>query len=1133
MKLPLLLVFLSLGLYINAQNMYTPYDDVLGNNKSYKPAYQSDYPEWAKMLYSDDINFTEVIEGFVVWEASETKAHRPIRRYFKNWSRHILPWVNQDGSISLPDTEEYYSSLLKTQRTKSSQDNSRADSDWTFVGPKETFWLNESDSSIPPAAAPWQVNIYSFDVAKSNSDVLYCGTETGYINKSIDKGSTWTQSGLDYNFGGGITAVAIDPQNEEIVYVSGGNQVHKTVDGGVSWIPLLDVNDQFQGDRMEVDKSNSNKIYSAGNSGIHISEDGGANWTQRFFQPSYDIHRHPDNLDVVYGLSRSLGNFQFIVSEDGGETFSIDPNFPTNISDASGGLLAVTEASPNSIFAIMLSSNNTPILYKGDFMTKEWTLIANGNSSNFGLDNGQGYFDLVLEVSDEDGDIMYAGTSSLYISRNGGSSFNLIGGYGGPFPIHPDIQDIKILDDGEVWVSTDGGMNYSSDNFTFVSNHQAKINGIVGSDMWGFDQGWNEDLIVGGRYHNGNTTIADFYGDKALRMGGAESPTGWILKGKSRHVAFNDLGAGWIVPEVAEGQPEGRFLFSKYPNMDEYGGRRGNIVTHPNYFGILRLGEGNAIWLSEDAGMSYTMMHDFGQKVRYLEMSYDNAFVLYADVVGIGLVKSEDGGYTWQNKPSLTNAPNGNPNWSGRLFFALSPTDENTLYACLQNGTWSSHIGRVFKSTDGGDSWEDWTGSLSEYTKNIVVQPGINGEDIVYLFTNARDKKAKVFFRSTQSTDWEDFSNGFPAGFQVNLALPFFRDSKIRVAGNSGIWESPLVEPNFDPILNPWVEKPVYSCISDTVYFEDHSIINHDNCTWRWEISPEPLYISDANVRNPKVVLGAVGSFDVTMTITKNGVDYSKNITGMISATSCPSIEDCNNPDALPKEIWQLEYVDSEEPNDPGLATMAFDDDPATIWHTRWTSGNDQYPHEMIVDMGDDYLMSSFTYLPRQNGTNGRVKEYELYLSNDNVEWNEPISSGEFVNSFAPSTIDFESPVQGRYFKLVCLSEVNGNIWASAAELSLQGCYANSVSTKNSAFERIKAFPIPTKGHVSISLPTGQNFKYSIYDLNGTAIQEGKIESAGQSTHSFDLTHENTGVYYIRLIDNTGIHFTTKIIITK
>ena len=667
-------------------------------------------------------------------------------------------------------------------------------------------------------------------------------------------------------------------------------------------------------------------------------------------------------------------------------SFVTDQSFPSDIEDASGGLLAVSDDDPDAVYVILLPPNNRPLIYKKDPGIEQWTLLAYGMTSNLGLNNGQGYFDLVFEVSDEDANIIYAGTSSLYVSRDEGFTFTLIGGYGGPFPIHPDIQDMKILKDGEVWVSTDGGMNYSSDNFTSVSNHQAKINGIVGSDMWGFDQGWNEDLIVGGRYHNGNTSIADFYGDKALRMGGAESPTGWILKGKSRHVAFNDLGAGWILPQTAEGMPEGRFLFSKYPTMDEYGGRRGNIVTHPNYFGTLILGEGNVLWKSEDSGMSYDMIYDFGNKVRYIDMSYSNPSVMYADVVNVGLLKSEDGGYSWDAKPSLTSPPNGG-NWGGRLFFSISPTDENTIYACLQNGTWSSNIGRIFKSVDGGDSWEDWTGSLSEYTKNLVVQPDVNGQDIVYLFTNARDKEAKVFIRNTDSDDWEEFNDGFPAGFQVNLAMPFFRDSKIRVAGNSGIWESPLAEQNFEPILNPWVEKQTYSCILDTVYFDDHSIINHDDCQWRWEITPAPSYISDANVRNPQVVLGQEGNYDVTMYITKNGIEMSKHIPDFISTKSCPSIENCDNPDQLPKDIWELVSVDSEEPNAPGLAIMAFDDDPATIWHTRWTSGNDIYPHEIIVDMGDEYLANNFTYLPRQNGTNGRVKDYELYVSSDNSDW--------------------------------------------------------------------------------------------------------------------------------------------------
>ncbi len=1109
------------------QSQYTRYDDIPGNLKSYKPAYQDDYPNWAKMLYSDNINFNTVKAGYDEWETQGTKEHRAVRRYFKIWSQKVSPWVNNDGSITLPDMDRYEKNLLKTQKSKSVKSESRSSAEWTFLGPKETYWLNETSPTTIPGRAPWQVNIYSFDIAKTNNNVLYCGTETGYMNKSIDKGTIWSQQAIDYNFGGGITAVAIDPKDENIVYASGGNQTHKTIDGGLNWEPLMAATANFSSDNIEIDKDDSSKIYAASNSGIYISENAGLSWTRVHFAQTYDIHRHPSDANIVYGLSKSGGNFQLMVSSDGGQSFDPDGSFPQGVSDVSGGLIAVSSDNPNEVFVVMLSSDNSPLVYSGNPATEEWTLLATGNSTALPLDNWQGFYDLVFEVSDQDANIMYTGTGSLYKSTNGGNTFSNMGGYGGRFPLHPDMQAMKIMQDGEVWVATDGGMNYTNDDF--VNSHESKTNGIIGSDMWGFDQSWNEDLIIGGRYHNGNTAIADFYGNKALRMGGAESPTGWVRQGRSRHVGFDDLGAGWILPKTAEAMPEGRFLFSKYPNMDEYGGRRSNMIFHTNYFGHILLGEGNALWSSTDGGMEYEMIYDFGNRVRWMQASYSNADVIYADIVNRGLLKSEDGGLTWEEKPSLTAFPNGNNNWAGRLFMAISPTNPDVIYACLQNGTWSSDIGKIFKSADGGDSWEDWTNGLDEYTKSLVIQPGENGEDLVYLFTNARDGLSKVFIRGASDDQWGDFSSGYPSGMHVNLALPFYRDSKMRVSGNAGVWESPLESNNYTPIINPWAGQANYGCITDTIYFEDHSIIDHSGASWNWTISPEPAFISDPNVRNPKVVLGTEGSYDVTMAITKNGELFSKTITDMISVTSCPSIQDCSNPDSTPKEEWLLDYVDSEEPNDPGLAIMAFDDDPNTIWHTKWTSGNDTYPHEIVIDMGNEYQASEFTYLPRQGGVNGRVKEYELYVSLDSGDWGVPISSGEFDNAFAPTKIDI-NPTICRFFKLVCLSEQNGNIWASAAELYMTGCLASEVSTKNIIDKTLTAFPVPNNGFFNINAPINGNYKYSVANSAARIVTSGNVTTENENLISIDLSKKESGLYYITLEDSAGVRYTVKAI---
>ena len=1117
-----------------SQNQYTPYDNIPGVIKSYKPAYSETYPSWAKKLYEYPVNYFEVVSEFNKWYANHPGERTPEYRYFRIWQRAVEPYVLNDGTIRLPDREKYERELRQAQLDagKKNNDGSRWDSDWSFLGPKETFWLNENGSPVPPDACPWQVNVYSFDVAASDDNILYCGTETGFVNKTVDKGENWQLLAPGYYFGGGVTAVAVHPGNPDIVYVAAGNQVHKTTDGGASWTPLLPEDNLFHADRLRIDPVNPDKIYAAATDGVYVSMDAGATWQNKWGHQTYDVEVRPGDGETVFALADLNGKFSMVMSFNGGENFSVQASFPSTIVNQSGGLLAVTPDNPDRVWIIMLSANNTPYLYRGDYAGSwSWSLLAEGQTGAFPMNNGQGYFDLVLDVAPDDENTIFAGTTTLFKSENGGSTFTVIGGYYGNFSIHPDDQDIKLLPDGEAWIATDGGFSLSSDNFTSLSNYVALNNGLVGSDMWGFHQGWSEDLVVGGRYHNGNTAIADFYQPKALRMGGAESPTGWVIQGRSRHAAFNDLGNGWILPPDAESEPEGRFIFSKYPNMDEYGGRRGNMVFHSNYYGTVYLGEGNGFWKSTDMGITFDLLHDFNARVRYLDISYSNPDVIYADVVGKGLFRSEDGGETWQLKPSLTSGSYGNSYWKGRLFFVISPYDENVIYACLQNGTWSTDIGKVFKSTDGGDTWENWTGSLSEHTKDIVLQPDGNGSELVYLFTNAANgQPAKVYVRDQQMDDWESFDNNYPAGMRVNLAMPFYRDNKIRVGGNAGVWETLMEVTDYEPIVNPWVESSFNNCMLDTLHFDDHSIMDYDGVSWHWEITPEPVYISNADISNPEVVLGAPGSYDVQLTITKNSVEYTKLVPEMVTTTTCPSIDDCNNPAEVPKDIWSLVYVDSEEINYPGLGVMSFDDDPSTIWHTRWSTGDDPYPHEIQVDMGQQYKVFKFTYLNRQDGENGRIKDYKLYFSDDTENWGDPVSTGQFINTAAPQTVVLDSAVVGQYFRLLALSEVNGNPWASAAEFYVTGC-TDITGTQGVCRENteLRAFPVPAAGSVNIALPDGNEFHYRLISLDGRQVKSGTVKNVTGS-FTLNLSVYKPGVYFVHLQDGQGVTYRIKLI---
>jgi hypothetical protein len=1131
----LIVVFSTLSPWLLAQQQFTLYDELPGIYKSYKPACSDDLPGWAKMLYQFPVNMTEISKEFDRYVLLHPTEKSAAIRYYKMWRRALEPCTLPDGTIEMPDAGRFYENLLHDQLEvrKNRETSQVTGSNWTFLGPKETFWLNESGSAIPPSSCPWQANVYSFDVSGSDNNVIYCGTETGYVNKTTNKGLSWQLAGQDYPFGGGVTAIAIHPSDPDVVYVAAGNQVHRTLDGGITWTPMLTTGNLFNADRMKIDPVNPLKILAASSNGVYISADGGLNWSKKWSAPAYDIEIRPNDNSQVFALTSANGKFSLIMSTDGGQTFQVQPGFPSTVVESSGGLLAMTPVNPNTMLAILLSANNTPYLLKGTLTGSAWTwsLQATGLSGSFPMNNGQGYFDLVLDISPVNENIILVGTTTLYKSINGGNTFTAVGGYAGNFNIHPDIQDIKMLPNGETWVSTDGGMNLTTDNFGIQANYSVRVNGLTGSDMWGFDQGWNEDIVVGGRYHNGNTSMADFYQPKALRMGGAESPTGWVLQGKSRHVAFDDLGNGWILPQYAEGKPEGRFIFSKYPNMEEYGGRRSNLVHHPSYYGTLYLGEGTGFWKSSDMGVTWDLLYNFPAKVRYLQISYSNPLVFYADIVGAGLCKSTDGGASWVQKPSLTSPPYGTANWKGKLFLTVSPSDENVIYACLQNGTWSADIGKVFRSSDGGDTWTDWTGTLSEYMKCMVVQPDSAGTDLLYLFTNATNgKSARVFYRKSGMADWSLFSNNYPAGMTVNMALPFFRDGKLRVGGNGGVWESPVSDTTFAPIVKPWVEKARYDCILDTLFFDDHSMMLHSGAAWHWSITPQPAWIDNADIRNPRVVLGNPGSYDVSLTVTKNGQSFTRTIAGMVTASACPSIYNCDNPAELPKNEWSLIYADSEEVNDPGLATMSFDNDPGTIWHTRWSTGTDPYPHEIQIALGGKYKVSKFTYLPRQDGGNGRIKNFELYISDDSLAWGLPVKTGQFANSAAPQTLVFDSLIPGRYFRLVALSEISGNPWASAAEFSLTGCVDWPTGINPKLYQdKLTAFPVPASGHVEVTLPYGKRFDYQVVSSAGRIVRQGSIESPdGPSV--FSLVSCAPGFYLIYLTDEQGIKYRVKVV---
>ncbi|MCW8982118.1 MAG: hypothetical protein OQJ83_12090, partial [Altibacter sp.] len=132
-------------------------------------------------------------------------------------------------------------------------------------------------------------------------------------------GSDWTLIG-PLNTGGRITDVAIDPTNDDVLYVgaaTGG--VFKTTNGGTSWTPIFDqIGKPSIGD-IAIAPSNAQRLYvgtgEANGSatdgayfgdGVYRSDDGGNNWMNVGLNDSDHIARivvDPTNPDRVFAAA--------------------------------------------------------------------------------------------------------------------------------------------------------------------------------------------------------------------------------------------------------------------------------------------------------------------------------------------------------------------------------------------------------------------------------------------------------------------------------------------------------------------------------------------------------------------------------------------------------------------------------------------------------------------------------------------------------------------------------------------------------------------------------------------------------------------------------------------------------------
>ena len=868
------------------------------------PPIDEQTPAWAKLMYSENPNVLTVEKWYKDFYKLNDFQKNTHTQNYKFWTKLLTQnhWMDSNGFIKIPTLKEAQKETAKwkAQRESANINRQSANSVWEPVGPFETWengqWISK------------QANIYTIDQSISNPNVVYCGTETGGVFKSSNKGQSWVSIGEGLDIGG-VGTIKVHPNNSDFVLLGQGNNLYRSADGGGNWTSVLSQSSLEPRDILFIPASNGDPeiILVASRQGVIRSIDEGNTWNFISNAQCWDIDVKPNDDNTVYLLqtNNAAQHIRFYRSTNKGLSFSEINNgwfagSSANVDNSTrGARLAVTPANPNYIYVALLGidvsyeqDNNWIGVYKSTDGGSSWTLPAGDPGGpysashiclssfhptfDWGGNYDQGYYDLGIAASPTNAEEIMVGCLNLWKSADGGTTYTGIGGYqpGISGYSHPDIQEIEI-NGSDVWVATDGGVDlYASD----LSSKVSLNNGINASEYWGFDSGWNDDVLVGGRYHNGNVVLYQNYPlGKSLNLGGAESATGYVNQGQNKKVYHSDIG-GKLIPNTLDGSITNIGNFSMYPNQSVANENKGEIESDPRYYNHLYLTSDNGLFKSTDGGITFSILHIFGTNVDHetkgIEISRSNPEVIYVvqRVSGAAKVwKTINGGMNWNEIPLPTTST------SGGLFISLSPANENELYLGVSNGGNSTE--KIYKTIDGGDTWSNLTTTTLDghYTEQIMVQGGTDGG--IYFATNKG-----VFYRNNSHVDWQLFSTGLPLRFKAMTIKPFYKEDKIRIATyNRGIYSAEYFEPSA-PIAQPTVDKNIVNCARDTLYFEDYSMLNHDGASWQWSISPAPAFINATNIRNPKVVLSENGNYDVSLTVMNGlGQSNSKTIPNMIS----------------------------------------------------------------------------------------------------------------------------------------------------------------------------------------------------------------------------------------------------------
>ncbi|MBX7155830.1 MAG: T9SS type A sorting domain-containing protein [Candidatus Kapaibacterium sp.] len=710
-------------------------------------------------MVSNGMNFLQIQDScnkrFIGKDITQLKGWKNYKRWEDFWSSRVSP----SGEFPNPDITWNEWSKLKNRNNDPSRKKSNqlfASSTWKLLGPTTRVPSNGGGAG--------RVNAIRFN--PDDGEQVWLGTPAGGLWKTTNFGSTW-QTTTDSLLNLGVSDIAINPQNPNQMFISTGDGdgghtftygVLRSDDAGRTWIRTalnFTVSQTRQTSRLVINPNQPNILLCATDNGLFRTTNSGDVWTQVQTGNIKDIEFKVDDPAIVYATA----GVNFYRSTNSGETWT---KITTGLSGVSGNRMAigVTLANPEYIYALV-SNNRSGFggVYRSTDAGLTWSQRSNGTSINIlnwdaagtydpGADQqGQGYYDLAIAVSQANANMVYCGGVNIWRSTDGGSTWDIKAHWqgNGAAYVHADIHDLIFIpgttNPEYLCAATDGGVFYTSDNGNTWKDISDGLQ-ILQFYKIAVDPS-NITTAMGGCQDNGTNRYQDGNWKKVNNGDGMDA-----LFERGGNYAYSTIYYGSLYRSSTNAQTFSTQRVYPQPGYPA-GAWVSPIMLNPARQSSIYIGVLQRIYRSNDRGDTWFRLSTagFGTYIKSMAISPSDTAQLWA-TTDTKIWRSANSGATFTDVTS--NAPSNN--------ISNCATNPSTSGQCVVTYSGYNPNSKVYFTKDSGTTWTNITktGLPNVPVQCASITAGI-GEPVIFVGTDLG-----VFYTKESLSEWLDFNDGFP-----------------------------------------------------------------------------------------------------------------------------------------------------------------------------------------------------------------------------------------------------------------------------------------------------------------------------------------------------------------------------------